>query len=745
MTRGNEGELVRVPSQGNEFDINISFLIDSNSNQIETFKYMSPDNSIQLDKLKILIQNNFNSMNPYIYDENKNFVIDREKAEKIKGYTPIEEQLNILINTYNMEFYRTLIKNGKEELWLIKICTPSLRSSITVELDTMYLFIHSVPWLKDAKSCIAKPREALFNINSNYDIQYAKHPHVGNSGKPCLGQYEPRLSMYVLKQGSIVGYFTTLKQWANTNNGRDAFWSLSNLINKVRGGYLKIKKKRGDGYMDKRINHILPFKLVHKMVAEFEKYCSNKYIRSFYPDEGNITRNEIWKSSIYTELIQHYVDKYNSDPNNFTYDEEEMLGRAETYTMIAYALRAYIFKYTNSFEDDEKYVDNFNNDYINGHSHPIAYNLSRSINRLREYKTLDSTIDKYGVNLELGLNSLLNNTNLDCEIQIDHVYKGKDVIPKMDSLHNLFIQENLYNGIDEQNDTIIDRFYGHKNVFEIQLKETLPNINLICDDLYKLIINNKRFIDNIKTYLYLLISLQFNSKHIQRVTSRKVLQEPQLFKLKHWFNKRELNALCKRYTASDKTRKSIILKELIEQTFPNKRTLSQYEDILIRNNWYTGYNYSELYDRSQSIYDYQSSKYMYTPITVEEYKSGLKLISNMPYRLKYFNYMMDKWNSEIFCPINNKHQLFTLRTRLETILENILYEWSSMTKEIQLKEVKNAVEKERERESIEDALREERKERAINTAKDVSKDTVSINKIPNKGMVRPSVVQVQAE
>ena len=102
MTRGNEGELVRVPSQGNEFDINISFLIDSNSNQIETFKYMSPDNSIQLDKLKILIQNNFNSMNPYIYDENKNFVIDREKAEKIKGYTPIEEQLNILINTYNM-------------------------------------------------------------------------------------------------------------------------------------------------------------------------------------------------------------------------------------------------------------------------------------------------------------------------------------------------------------------------------------------------------------------------------------------------------------------------------------------------------------------------------------------------------------------------------------------------------------------------------------------------------------------
>ena len=138
MTRGNEGELVRVPSQGNEFDINISFLIDSNSNQIETFKYMSPDNSIQLDKLKILIQNNFNSMNPYIYDENKNFVIDREKAEKIKGYTPIEEQLNILINTYNMEFYRTLNKNGKEELWLIKICTPSLRSSITVELDTMY-------------------------------------------------------------------------------------------------------------------------------------------------------------------------------------------------------------------------------------------------------------------------------------------------------------------------------------------------------------------------------------------------------------------------------------------------------------------------------------------------------------------------------------------------------------------------------------------------------------------------------
>ena len=755
MTRGNEGELVRVPSQGNEFDLDASFFTGDIKNKETTFKYMSPNNNIQLDKLKLLLQNNFNSMNPYVYDKDGHLVINPERAVKIKGYTPIEEQLNILINTYNMEFYRALIKNGNQELWLIKICAPKLRSSITVELDDIYLYIVSDPCLQDAKSCIARPRERFLNIDDNNCITYAKHPHIGNSGEPCLGQYSPRLTQYAI-QGSIVSYFTTLKQWANTNNGRDAFWSLSRLINKVRGSSIGIKKKRGDGYMKKYITHILPFKVVNKMVISFEKSCDNKYIRSFYPEEWRFGRNDVWGTGIYRELIQYYVNKYNNDPDNFTYNEQEMLGRAETYSALFYTLKASVYKYCEPIENVESKLDSFYYEYINGHTRPLSWNVSRTMSEVNEINKELSTllkskrIDKDDTSLKVMLEKL----KLACNHYINKhagVHKIKESISG--PLFRIKAIEKLFG-------TTIDEFYSdnHKQVnlpfhtcafieiLKIILSENTSEFSVELD---KLIYNNHKFIYDLKMYMYLFISLDFNAKYIKPSNGRKVLKETQLFRLNHWFNQRELNALCKQYTSSDKTRKTLLLKKIVEDKFSNKQAMSKYEDLIIDRNWTKGYDYFELYNRAQRIYDHQTDKYISVPITKEEYKNSLKYVSNISSRLKYFNSIMEKWNSNVLNTIIDSQGLYILKARLEMILSHIVCEWVGMTTEIRLKEVKNAVKEDRKKTSTEDALRgEETKKgtkRVVNTTNHVSKDTVSINKIPNKGMVRSSVVQVPVE
>tara|TARA_R100000963_G_scaffold29594_1_gene20728 strand:+ start:409 stop:741 length:333 start_codon:yes stop_codon:yes gene_type:complete len=110
---------------------------------------------------------------------------------------------------------------------------------------------------------------------------------------------------------------------------------------------------------------------------------------------------------------------------------------------------------------------------------------------------------------------------------------------------------------------------------------------------------------------------------------------------------------------------------------------------------------------------------------------------------------MEKWNSNVLNTIIDSQDLYILKARLEMILSHIVCEWVGMTTEIRLKEVKNAVKEDRKKTSTEDSLRgEETKKgtkRVVNTTNHVSKDTVSINKIPNKGMVRSSVVQVPVE
>ena len=166
-----------------------------------------------------------------------------------------------------------------------------------------------------------------------------------------------------------------------------------------------------------------------------------------------------------------------------------------------------------------------------------------------------------------------------------------------------------------------------------------------------MIYNNHKFIYDLKMYMYLFISLDFNAKYIKPSNGRKVLKETQLFRLNHWFNQRELNALCKQYTSSDKTRKTLLLKKIVEDKFSNKQAMSKYEDLIIDRNWTKGYDYFELYNRAQRIYDHQTDKYISAPITKEEYKNSLKYVSNISSRLKYFNSIMEKWNSNVNIPI----------------------------------------------------------------------------------------------
>ena len=523
MTRGKERESTRVPSLGTEFRINAP-----NNNVVNgLYKYVDPNDSIDFHKIETFIRNNFSVLNPYKRDEHGELEISRKQAESIERYTKLSRQIDLL-HKQGVEFYRDKKFETDTNNWIIRIGIPVLKSRGLVELDTLYLTTVSWKQLKAADETPTKLNERLINIKPTqipkvYGYNYGYHPHINSSGQPCFGNYMSRLNDYAV-QGSVIGYFGTIKQWANTSNSRDAFWNLPSLIRDVSGRYMAIKKKRHDPenpYMHRKITYILPIKVLLKMKSAFQNpFEGNNYFNTI--KEG-IGRTCIDTNS-FRELGRYYVNKYNRNPKNFKYCEEEVLDRTRAYSILYALIRDYLIDAVKDTQNLKQTIAGFSKD---------CFPVNRS-------------------DLEHSFRNMLAE-NIDTNSQMYlHVNGCTDDLADM---IKTFIME-AKNAQRSDN-------YKFSNIFEKVMTYgwfRYKNINLYFRD----------FTKNMEIYLnYYFAAMKIDTSNDDHYRHQKVIHFQDMFEINHWFSISEINTFYKRLMEYKPSGRSRFLKQMREEVIPS--------------------------------------------------------------------------------------------------------------------------------------------------------------------------------
>ena len=547
MTRGKERESTRVPSLGTEFRINASNNIING-----LYKYVDPNDSIDFHKIETFIRNNFSALNPYKRDAHGELEISRSQAERIEKFTKLSRQINLL-HKQGIEFYRDKKIETDTNNWIIRIGNPVLKSSCLVELDTLYLSTVSWKQLKSADETPTKLNERLININPTqvskvYGYNYGYHPHINSSGQPCFGDYMSRLNDYAI-QGSMLGYFNTIKQWTNTSNSRDAFWNLPALIRDISGRYMSIKKKRTDSenpYMHRRITYILPVKILLKMKDVFlNPFEGNHYFNTI---KERIGRTNIDVNS-FRELGQYYVNKYNRNPKNFKYYEEEILNRTRAYGILYALIRDYLIDSVRNTQSLKQMISGFNKD---------CFPMNRS-------------------DLEHSFrNMLAENTDTNSQVY-HHVNSCTEDFADM-----------LRTFIMEAKNAKRSNKYKFNNIFDKVMTYgwfRYKNINLYFKD----------FTENMEIYInYYFAAMEIDTSNDDDYRHQKVIHFKDLFKVDHWFSIGAINAFYKRLMEYKPAGRSRFLKQIRNEVIPSIYSYTEYEDVLIKEYWDTeprlGYN-----------------------------------------------------------------------------------------------------------------------------------------------------------
>ena len=664
MTRGKERESTRVPSLGTEFTIKAS-----NNNVINAlYRYIDPNDSVDFNRIETFIRNNFSVFNPYKHDRHGSLVISRNLAERIEHFTSLSRQINMLIKQ-GVEFYRDQKINAQANNWIVRIVTPILKSSTKVELETLYLSTVSWKELKAADETPTKLNERFINIKptqeeSIYRYQYGYHPHINTSGQPCFGAYMIRLNDYAV-QGSIVGYFSTLRQWANTSNSRDAFWNLPGLIRDVSGRTMAIKKKRHnpeEPYMYRKISYILPIKVLLQMKDAWQ-----------YPFEGNNYYNHIREgigrtriaTNSFRELGRYYVNKYNRNPQRFKYNEEEVLDRTRAYSILYALIRNYLIDSVEHKQELRTNIDNFHRDYF-------------PLNRSNFATAFQSTLNK---NVE-------PNSKM-----FDHL---KGSVDELGDVVRTFVMEarnalrnNSYKFYDTFNKIMEYGWFRYKNI-------------------------NSQFTEemNVYTHYYLAAMYIKNMKDDYYLT--KVLHMQDLFKIKHWFSLSEINDFYKRLMGYKPAGKTRFLKKMREEVIPAIYSYSEYEDVLINEYW----------DIEPRLgHRLESQRTLWGETNIEKLRANkiaeLKYSCEIEDIFKEFNEMVMHYQ------VYEESDIAKLQDYMEYVVMNMLYEWTSHTFNVKAKEANYAIEARRKvQKGFKKFETKEGKERTNNIAEDASESTV---------------------
>ena len=649
MTRGKERGSTRIPSLGTEFSIRAT-----NNNIINgKYRYINPEDTIGFDLIEIFIRNNFSVLNPFKRNQDNEIYATDESFKRLEQYTPLATQIRILIDS-GIEFYRKDEIGADTHNWIIKLCVPVLKSRCKIELDTLYLT--SVSWkdIKAADEVSTKINEHFINIRGTVaaTYRYGYHPHINTSGQPCLGEYNSRLNDYAV-HGSIVGYFSTLKQWANTSNSRDAFWNLPALVREVTGAPYKVKKKRGDGHMFRKINHLLSVSLLLRMRDVFrEPFEGSSYFRMIREDHG---RRRI-DLNVFREIQKYYITKYNRNPNKFKYNEEEVLNRTRAYSILYTLIRKYL---------DESISNQTN---INRIAHNLKFNYAPPSRDgfSGAFKTI--LIE----NLQQD-NPMYNRINECIESLADmcRVYKSHSAnkIRQEKSNNSLLIPliagdiESDKHFVKVFNSTMEHGWYKYKNI-------------------------SKYFTNRLKEYFDYYFAL--DHLKIPDLNAYKVLHYYDLFEVKDWFKEGEITAFYKRLMAYKPAGKTRFLKKTLTETLPSIHTYVEYEDILINKHWEIeprlGFNL-------MNQWAYRNSNSNEEEIKENKIRS-LKYQFDVEEVFKDFNEKNPRTNN---CyKIYEQTDITKFERHMKVIMIDMLYEWTANMIKTHAKEVDNAIEKRRE-------------------------------------------------
>ena len=663
MTRGKERELPRVPSLGTDFKL---YYKGNAKPYYRTYKYIDPNDSVDFNKIEIFIRNNFAIFNAYVFDKDNNcLTINRRLAEEIAEFTPLNEQLNLLIQQ-GIEFYRDTNLGEDVNKWLIKVGTPILKSQTKVELDTLYMTIQSNRLLRPQLDVSAKPEEQFINILNTdkpyiYTPKNAFHPHINTSGHPCLGGYQARLNDYAV-HGSLVGYFGTLKQWANTNNSRDAYWNLPRLIRRVSGPYMKLKKKSGKGYMLRKITYILPIKILIKMRDAWNRPVNNSsYFTGLqeYVGHSNIDVNA------FREITQYYIDKYNKNPKEFKYNENEILERTRAYSILFTCIQVSLFKgvqiqgvmkaQTRTLRD--KYFRNNRSsredmfgDVLDG-IHTV-HGVTNNLKGHATYKHLKSNIHSFSQ----MINALLSTINHN---------KG--------SLENTKSFYEMLNGVME---------YGwfkymHKFIGD-------PNDQ------------NYQFIEDLQLYTKYHNAAQ--QLHLEDPYQDKILNYTDLYLIKDWMSLGAIKDFYKHFSSyKSNTARTKLLKKIVEEILPSIHSFSEYEDILLNKYWDIDVRLGYQRKRTWQGPNAHKGKWVDTPkiltpiekVQQQEKKmrryTQLKHITNIKEMYNDFNSLSDY-------KIIKEEDITEFSKHIEELILDMLYEWTANMVNKHAKELNHAIE-----------------------------------------------------